>query len=262
MTFDPAHSPKLADAKELTTVGMTVDGRGTLFLLVWATWGQAGKGGQYIVSFNTKGEDQSQLEIDGRQILVDQFEVFGSGQFLLRGRRTDTPEPRIAILSSDGATVQDVVGWAGFPSELMNDPSSTETRPQFDYMVRGDDGRVYVAEQDAQQDRVIVYAFRSSGASEAVVKLRPMPRSRQLLGFRSAGDKFAAMYLETGPQSEGSSSEQRGSWWIAVYDHVADGDLRSVYGPVATQPLCYQRTGSEDRFTFLGEGQRLVTMMP
>jgi hypothetical protein len=263
ITFNPAVSSKFANAKELTTIAMALDRDGTLFMLIWARWGGQGeKSGQYIVSFDKKGEYRSHLEVDWEEMLVHQFEVFGSGQFLLRGRRTHTAEPRLAILSAAGQTLQDVVGWSG-PSDLLEEPSPTSTA-KFDHLARGGDGRIYVTQQDARQHEDVVYAFRSSGESEEVFKLRPMPRGPQLLGWKAAGDRFAATYLEREQQSEASSGDQRGRWWIAVYSNVADvGELQTtVYGPAPGPPLCYQHKGSGDRFTFLMDGTKLVTMSP
>jgi len=265
MTLSPAAISKFAGAKELTTVAMALERQGTLFMLVRARWGERGseaeRSGQYLVSFDHKGEYRSVLEVDWQEMVVDQFEVFGSGQFLLRGRRTHTSETRVAVLSAAGQTLEDVRGWAGYPSGPLEEPSPGST-PRFNHMVRGGDGRIYVAEQDALQDKAVVYAFGPSGESEELFKLRPMPRGPQLLGWKAAGDRFAAAYLEAEQQPEGSSSEdQRGRWWIAVYGNLANGgELQTIYGPAPGPPLCYQHKESEDRFTFLIDGAKFVRM--
>jgi hypothetical protein len=261
--FDPAASPKLMGAKTVKTLGIAVDAHGTVYTLVWATrsavGGESDEGVQYIVSFNEKGEYRSQVEVDWREILVHQFEVFGSGQFLLRGRRTHTPETRLAILSGDGSSLRDVVGWSGHPTEPLDGALGPNT-PRFNQMVRGEDGRIYVAQEG--QDDVVVYAFGPIGDTEAVLKIQPMPRNRQLLGFRSAGNRFAAMYLEAGEQPDGLNGERSGRVWIAVYSNVDEGGPHSVYGPAPALPTCYQHTESGDRFTFLVDGEQLITMSP
>jgi hypothetical protein len=265
-SFDPASSPKLADATTLKTLSMALDQHGALQLLVWATWAGVGgkpeKGGQYLVAFSNKGEYRSQVEIDWQQILVYQFEIFGSGDVLLRGRRTHTAEPRIAILSGGGSDLKDVVGWAGYPSQALDDVAPPPINPRFNYMVRGSDGRIYVAEQDAQQDRVVVYSFGPFGDTDAVLKLRPTPKDYQLVGLKAAPGTLAAIYLERDQQQEGSPGELKGRLWIDVYNNTPGGDVQSTYGPVQAQPSCYQRIDSQDRFTFLIEGDKLVTMGP
>jgi hypothetical protein len=263
--FDLARIPNFADAKTVSTGGIAVDPHGTLFLLVWATWGggdQPERSGQYIVSFDDKGEPRSQVEVDWREITIQQFEVFGSGQFLLRGRRTRPSEPRIAVFSGDSAKLQDLASWTGDPSDIPDDVPAAGTTPRFDYMARGGDGRIYVAEQDAQSDEAAVYAIGPHGDIETVLDLQRTPRDRRLIDFRSSGNSLAAVYEETAPGSDSSSGEQRKRWWIAVHDNLPGGELQALYGPVPGPPLCYQRTGSQDRFTFLTDGDKLVTMAP
>jgi hypothetical protein len=264
-TFDPGLGSKLADASTLTTLGMAVDPQGTLYLLVWATWGSVGgeteKSGQYIVSISDEGKVRSQVEVDWHEMLVHQLEVFGSGAFLLRGRRTGSDEARVAIQSASGGALQDVMGWSGYPTTLVEEPSGTGA-VTYDYMVRGGDGRIYFAEQNGQHDRISVYSFGASGDNGRAFDLQPLGRDERLLGLLSAGDRFAAAYLEARPGHEGSPSELRGSWWIGVYDNAADAGLQAVYGPAPAEPVCYQRSGSEDRFTFLIDGSQLVTMAP
>lgn len=263
-TFNPASSSKFASAKELATHAIALDKNGTLFMLIWVRWGDRGgpgeKSGQYIVSFDEKGKYQSHQEVDWQEMLVHQLEAFGSGEFLLRGQRADPPEPRLAILSAAGLTLRDVVGWS---NDLLEEPSHTSTL-RFDSMVRGDDGRIYVTQQAAKQHEEVVYALRSSGEIQEVFKLRPMPRDAQLLGLKTAGDRFAAAYLEAEQQSEASPGAMSGRWWIAVYSNVAGGgeSQTTVYGPAPGSPLCYQHSESGDRFTFLTGGNKLVTMSP
>lgn len=263
--FDPAASAKLADAASLTTVAMTTDELGTVYLLVWATrrsaGGQAERGGQYVVSIGPRGKVRSEVEVDWREMLVRQFEVFGSGEFLLRGSRTDSDEERVAILSASGGDLRSVAGWSGQPVALVEEPSEGGV-VHFDHMVRGADGRVYFAEQDARQGAVVIHAFAASGDSETLFELQPMPKDRQLLGFLSAAGRIAATYQEAGPPRDGPAGEQRGRWWIAVYDLGSGGEGPLVYGPAPGPPVCYQRGGSQDVFTFLTDGDTLVTMTP
>jgi hypothetical protein len=71
----------------------------------------------------------------------------------------------------------------------------------------------------------------------------------------SAGSKIAALYHDVEPDG------MNGRWWVAVFDGVLGGEMQSLYGPVTHKPHCYQRNGSEDRFTSLIQG-KLVTMTP
>lgn len=261
VTFSPAASTKFVSAAELKTKAIALGRHGTVFLLIWARWGdnggQAEKSGQYIVSFNAKGEYQSHFEVDWREMLIHEFDVFGSGEFLLRGRRAEAAESRLAILSASGRTLQDVVGSSAKPSE----EPSPEITPRFDHMARGGDGRIYLTEYNAEQDRTLIYAISESGESEQVFKLRPMWKDAQLMGWKAADDRFAAVYLVPERRPDASSEEQSGLWWIAVYSHAVDeAEPPTVYGPAPGPPICYKRRGSMDRFTFVTDGGKFLTM--
>jgi hypothetical protein len=259
ITFSPGKGSKFANATELRTMAVAVDQNGALFMLIWARWrdnvGQPEKSGQYIVSFDRKGEYRSHLEVDWQEILVNQFEVFGSGEFLLRGRRIHPAESRLAILSASGQTLQDVGSSSGQP---LDEPSPESTpQSKFDRMVRGGDGRIYVTREEDVGQGDVVYAISASGQSERVFKLPPMPKDPPLVAWKAADDRFAASY-----RSDASSGEQTSRWWIAVYSNVADGPEpeTTLYGPAPGPLICYQHKRSGDRFTFLTEGTRLVTM--
>jgi hypothetical protein len=259
-TFDPLTNSKFANATDLTTNAMALDGNGTLFLLVWARWaanlGQPEKGGQYIVSFDRKGEYKSSLEVDWQEILVSQFEVFGSGDFLLRGRRAHPAESRLAILSASGQTLTDVASW----SNTLVDEPTPETPPKlkFDHLARGGDGRIYLIEEDPGQEADFVHAISPSGQGERLFKLPSMPSKPRLMGWKVAGDRFAAVYESPAPSGERSSR-----WWIAVYTHLANEaePETTVYGPAPGVPICYEHDRSGDRFIFLAGG-KLVSMSP
>jgi len=128
-TFKPTADPKFANVDELITIGAALDQHGTLFTLVWARWRegstQSAKSGQFILSFKPDGQLRSQVEVDPDQILVDKFEVFGSGDFLVRGRRPNSSDPRLAILGSSGRSLQDVRRWSG---KFLDDPSPDTPR--------------------------------------------------------------------------------------------------------------------------------------
>jgi hypothetical protein len=254
--LDPSRDKNLADAKRLTTSGLAVDAQGSPFLLSRAEFerldGQASDVRYYIVSFNDKGEPRSRTRIDEQELHPIQFEVFGGGQFLLRGFDAQGSKPRIAVLTGESA-LQDVVGWPVDPDEP---PNPAQPLLESTQMVRGGDGRIYVTAPDRERNRTFVYAVDATGAMEEIIELRPLPRRPQLHGLLSASTRLAASYAES--DSEGNDGKH---WWIAVYD-VANGDLQSVYGPVTAAPVCYARTGSEDRFIFLVDGSKLVTMAP
>jgi hypothetical protein len=129
-------------------------------------------------------------------------------------------------------------------------------------MVRGSDGRIYVTQEDVPKGGDVVYAISASGESERLFKLRPMRRDPQLMGWKAAEHRFAAIYLDPAQRLTGSAGEQRGRWWIAVYSDAADGaePEATFYGPAPGPPICYEHSGSRDRFTFVVDGAKLVTM--
>ena len=251
-TFKPAEVPKFANVDDLLTIGTALDQHGTLFTLVWARWREgsthAAKSGQFILSFKQDGQFRSQVEVDPDQILVDKFEVFGSGDFLVRGRRPNSSDPRLAILASSGGTLQDVRRWSG---KFLDDPSP-KTAPHFDHMARGRDGRIYVTQPDPGEEGDTVYAISPGGDAERMFKLPRMPKDPSLLGWTASDDAFAATYHDGG--------EQSGLWWVAVYRNEGDEVQTTVYGPAPGPPICYEHVGAKDRFTFVKDGTKLVTM--
>jgi hypothetical protein len=263
LIFSPASVSKFANADELKTFTIALDPDGGLSVLLWARWGESGpseKSGQYIVSFDKKGEYRSHFEVDWREILVDQFEVFGSGQFLVRGRRPDRPEPRLVILSASGSDARDVIAWPGLYKNL-EEPLPGSGMVKFDQIARGGDGRIYIAQLDARAGEDVVYAFRPSGDSEEVFMLRRIPKAPRLLAWKTSGDRFAAAYLRPDLRAKASPGELWGDYWIAVYNNpIGAGDLEpTIYGPAPGPPICYRHEEAGERFTFL-QGGSLVTM--
>jgi hypothetical protein len=253
-TFSPGACTKLAGAKDIMTVAATLDREGTLHMLVWASWAE--KTGQFLVPFDRKGKPGSARDIDAQQILVHQFAVFGSGEFLLLGRRTDTDEARLAILSDAG--LRDVLD---HPTELSKE--AVDGAADYRYMARGDDGRIYLIRPDGPDGREVVYTVTALGDVEKAFTLAPMRGSPRLSGLQASGGRLAATYLERDPSTGATSGELRGRWWIAVYDNLADaGALQAIYGPAPGPPVCYEHRDSMDRFSFLKDGSRIVRMSP
>jgi hypothetical protein len=269
-TLSPIKNPKLATATMVTTAAIALDPHGELSMLVWARWRDASGGeekrGQYIVSFDNDGDYRSEVEVDWRELGVMQFEAFGSGRFLLRGRWTNAEEIRLAILSPTGS-LQDI-DWSERPSQMRepeepNEPSTPRRTPSFGQMVRGGDGRIYVTHPGERPEETIIYAVSASGHSEKVYTLRPMLGDLPLVGMRAAGDRIAAVYLE--------NSGDKGRWWIAVYSNAVIDPTDSaashiasplaVYGPAPGVPVAYRLEESSDRFTFL-KGGNFMTMSP
>jgi hypothetical protein len=129
-------------------------------------------------------------------------------------------------------------------------------------MVRGGDGRIYVAQPDAQQDRHAVYALRPSGGSEEVFKTQVLPKRAHLMGVKASRDRIAAVYLEPDQGPAVGAEALGGKWWIAVYGNlVMPAELETkVYGPMPGPPLCYSHRESTDYFTFVVNGTHLVSM--
>jgi hypothetical protein len=258
VTFSPGRGSKFSNATELKTLAMAVDRDGALFMVVWAAWhdkaGKPEKSGQYIVSFDRKGEYRSQVEVDWHEMLINQFEVFGSGEFLLRGRRIEPAESRLAVLSGSGK-LQDVTVLSG---RFLDEPP-LESAPQsrFDRMVRGGDGRIYVTQEDDAGQGDVVHAVSASGESERIFKLPRLSKDPPLVAWKAANDRFAASY-----RSDAAPGEQASHWWIAVYSSGPEGvePDASLYGPAPGPLICYRRGGAGNRFTFLMDGTKLVTM--
>jgi hypothetical protein len=259
--LSPIKSSKLATATTVTTAGMALDPDGVLAMLVWARWrdsnGGEEKRGQYIVSFDKKGDYRSEVEVDWRELGVMQFEAFGSGKFLLRGRWTNTDEMRLAILSASGS-LKDVVDWSEHSSGVpeLNERSTVTRRTAFGQMVLGGDGRIYVTQPGERPGETVVYAVSASGESERVYTLRPMPGDLPIVGMKAAGDRLAAVYLEHSGESE--------RWWIAVYGNVPSDPASplAVYGPAPGVPISYRQEESGDRFTFLKGGNFMTMSSP
>jgi hypothetical protein len=260
-TLSPVVSSKFANAK-VTTAAIALDPDGSLSMLIWARWddssGHKEKTGQYIVSLDKAGKYRTELEVNSRELGVTQFEAFGSGQFLLRGWEPITGESRLAILSANGQ-VQDVVAWSD-PTNAL-DPSApppATKRTTFNQMVRSGDGRIYVTQQGERSGENVVFAISASGQSERLFTLPRLPGEPPLRGLKAAGDRLAAVYLETQETVSGGPKQR---WWVAIYSNAAsEGDLPlAVYGPAPGAPISYRQEDSGDRFTFLRQGQ-LVTM--
>jgi hypothetical protein len=239
--FNPSSVTAFADADEVTTVATALDATGTLLALVWVRRGESGN--QYIVPFDKSGGHRSVLKLDPLEMIVQGFEVFGSGEFLLRGRRVSPDGPRAAVMSGGGSTLRDVVG---LPIEALDDPTQP---PGLDHMVRGGDGRIYFAAHGEES----VYAVGPSGDSELALRLVPAARNRRLVDLKAAGPRLAAIYYEE--RSGGGRS------WMEVYD-IALGERVGVYGPATGWPVCYEYSGSQDRFTFLRDGNSVVQAAP
>lgn len=242
--FSPATVPALANADEITTVAMSLGPGGTLFALVWARRGEA-SGGHYIVSFQETGQYRSHIEVDDDDMAVQRFEVFGSGEFLLRGVRF-SGSPRAAVMPASGGLLQDVVFLPAVDSEVAATPPKLS-----DHLGRGGDGRIYFVPEGEDS----VHVIAPSGLSERAFRLAPVPRTWQLMDLKAAGSRLALMYFEERP------GRDSGRVSIAIYD-VHFGERLAVYGPVSGVPVCYESSGLQDQFTLLKDGRHLVRLSP
>jgi hypothetical protein len=251
--FRPLTFPIFAKVAELTIVSIALDPQGTLFALVWARWGSdraAGKRGHFLVSFDQDGRYKSHLTIDYAEILPSQLEVFGSGEFLLRGIHPETHNARLMILSASGQTLEDVRRWAG---KFFDHDPSAQSPPRLAHMARGGDGRIYVIQEDPGEEGEFVHAISPSGDAERLFELPVLPENLSLRGWSASGERFAATYYEGGELPR---------WWAAVYElEGGEPEPRStLYGPLPGPPLCYESVGAKDRFTILKGSTALVTM--
>ena len=252
-TFSPLTLPIFANAAELTIVDLALDTEGTFFMLVWARWGEQdanGKKGTFVVSFDQDGRYRSHLIIDSAEIIPSQLEVFGSGEFLLRGTHPVTHNARLMILSASGRTLEDVRRWAG--TFFDHDPAAPSP-PRLPHMARGGDGRVYVIQEDPGEEGDFVHAISPSGDGERLFQLPVPPEGLSLRGWSASRERFAATYYQDG---------ERPRWWVAAYEHgEGEPDAGStLYGPLPGPPLCYASVDGKDRFTVLKGSTELVTM--
>jgi hypothetical protein len=248
--ISPGASSVFADAEEVTTITTAVDSGGTVYALDWVV-PRAKKGLQYIVSFDKKGLVHSRVEVDQKEIVAEKLDVFGSGDFLLRGvrRRPDgSLAIRVVVMSSDGGSVREV---SGLPSAELEDPNIGGNKFSADHFVRGGDGRIYFVPEG---DNTVYFIDPSSGASIEAFRLAPMPPERRLTDLQAAGQRLAAVYFEGGPSG--------GRFWMSVHD-VALGQQVALYGPISdAAPVCYLYSGGHDSFTVLSQGKNLTTMSP
>lgn len=244
--YRPAVISAAAGAGDIKTISVALDTDGKLHVLVWA-----GIDRQYIVSFDKSGEHHSDVEVDGSEILASKLEIFGTGELLLRGSRTDAhgePRFRMVVMDAAGRTFRDVTGP---PVGASGRRRSSALSNLSDQMARAPDGRIYYTAEGESSVTVI----GPSGESEAAFKLLPMPPDRRLIALKAAGPRLAAIYWQRG------TTDYDWHYWIAVYD-ASLGERVAVYGPAQGLPVCYQYDGSEDRFTLFKNAKDLVTVAP
>jgi hypothetical protein len=214
-----------------------------LFALVWATRGEIAR--YYIVAFDKKGNYASRQEIEPEEMSVGRFEVFGSGDFLLLGRRPNSNSTRLAVMSAGGGSLSDVM------SSTTEDAEEGKAPPPFPgrHIARAGDGRIYFVPDGTE----VVYFVEASGYSQEAFKLAPMPPRRKLVDLKATRQRLAAVYFEERPKD-------KGRLWMAVYD-VARGERLAVYGPATGIPVHYEYRDGQDRFTLLKNGEDLVTVV-
>ena len=267
-TISPTTSPKLANARSLATSAIALHPDGGLSLLVWARWldsnGTEQKASQYIVTFDKDGKHQSDVEVDSPELIVFRLEVFGSGQFLLRGRRPmNLDEERLVVLSGSGQIQRDVDWPADSSVPQHADETIDPDKPPLprwlttvEHMVRGSDGRIYATRPGEEPGEHVVYAIGPSGVNEEALVLSGLPGEPRLTDLKASRSRLAATYVESGSRTPRS--------WIAVYDlnHKVEGEPAAplaIYGPAPGVPIAYRQEGSSDRFTFV-KGGKFVTM--
>jgi hypothetical protein len=222
----------------------TTNPGGTLFALVWATREEIGR--YYIVAFDNNGSYESRQEIRPEEMSVGRFEVFGSGDFLLLGRRPYSNSTRLAVMSPGGSNLFDVISSA--TEDVVAEDAPPPPFPG-QHIARGGDGRIYFV----PEGKKVVYFVDSSGYSQEAFKLAPMPRNRRLVDLKAAGQRLAVIYFEERPQG-------KGRLWIAIY-HASLGELLAVYGPADGLPIRYEYSDGQDRFTLLKDEKNLVTVV-
>lgn len=250
-SFDPARLALFEDADEVTTGSIALDPSGTLLLLAWVPRSGPYDGSrQYIVSFDKAGRGRARQELDPRRMAAGAFEVFGSGELLLLGRRPEPDAERVAVLSPAGR-LRDVIGL----TRDANANRAAPPEPTLDHMVRAADGRIYFV----RSDEATVYVVEPVGYAEPAFDLAPTPGTWRLTGLNADGPRLAATYFEETPATKAATGG--GRHFVAVYD-LTLGERVAVYGPVPGLPVCYAYTGSEDRFTVLRDANRLATLAP
>jgi hypothetical protein len=233
-------------------VATALDLNGDLYVL---TRSRTDKGNrQDIVSYSRDGKYRSRVEIDAKEIIVDSFAVFGSGEFLLAGERPRSfTSDRLAVLSA-GAPLRDL--WLPSESE-PNANGSTETSDvlTMGFAETGRDGRIYLVRNRAKTH---VYAISSSGEVDELFELSPPKGDATLSGIHVSHNRLAAIY-------QLAADSGRPARQIAVHE-LPTGELLARYGPISNLVMCYQSAdGFPDQFTLLGMKNHhieLVTASP
>ena len=197
-SFIPAPVSEFASAHELQTLSFALDPDGGLFMLVWHEMG--GQSGQYIVSFDKNGEYRSHFEVDSREILVQQLEVFGSGQFLAARASAGPASPGSRSFPRNGGELKDVVGWSR-PAQALGGTVACESRHRPGSARSRGAAMAGSTLPSSMPGRVRMSStpFDPRVKAEEVFTLRPMPKAAQLLGWKAAGDRFAAAYFRPTP---------------------------------------------------------------
>lgn len=221
-------------------VTTALDLNGDLYVLTRTTTDKGNR--QDIVSYGRDGKYRSRVEIDAREIIVDNFAVFGSGEFLLAGERPRSfTNDRLAVLSA-GAPLRDL--W--LPAESKPNPNgAAETSDvlTMGFAQTGRDGRIYLVHNKAKTH---VYAISSSGEVDELFELSPPKGDANLSGIQISGNRLAAIYQIV------ASDSGRPARHVAVHE-LPTGELQARYGPISNLVMCYQSVdGFPDRFTLLG----------
>jgi len=221
-------------------VATALDLNGDLYVLTRTRTDKGNR--QDIVSYSRDGKYRSRVEIDAKEIIADNFAVFGSGEFLLAGERPRSfTSDRLAVLSA-GAPLRDL--WLPAESEPNpNGAAETSDVLTMGFAQTGRDGRIYLVRNKAKTH---VYAVSSSGEVDELFELSPPKGDATLSGIQVSGNRLAAIYQIV------ASDSGRPARHVAVHE-LPTGELQARYGPISNLVMCYQSVdGFPDRFTLLG----------
>jgi hypothetical protein len=234
---------RIPDA-DIRVAGIAADSGGRVYALLDTRDRDGAR--QVIASFDDQGSLKSQVDLSAEEIIADRFAIFDSGDFLLLGHQKASPEPRLAVMASQGGALRDVVNPAGTGAVSGSARSQWLTMKKLNFLEPANDGNVYFAPEDGP-----AYAISPSAEVIGKVNLASPQPGASLFDLKISGRRLAALY---------NIEDQRPMLrWISVYD-LNTRNRVATYGPVRDIVMCYRADGSYDHFSLLSVkgGRKMV----
>jgi hypothetical protein len=234
---------RIPDA-DIHVAGIAADSGGRVYALLDTRSRDGAR--QVIASLDDQGNLRSQVDLSADEIIADRFAVFDSGDFLLLGHQKASPEPRLAVMASEGGVLRDVVSPPGTGATSGSARSQWLKMNKLSFLEPASDGNVYFAPEDGP-----AYAISPSAEVVGTVNLASPQTGASLFDLKISGRRLAALY--------NIEDKQPMLRWISVYD-LSTRNHVATYGPVRDIVMCYRADASYDRFSLLGVkgGRKMV----